>query len=71
MDGHSLYDVPYTNKLEYKMSDGSKILLTIVAFLVICFGFVKMQNDCEATDGRLMRTLYGTYECVHNKGASK
>ena len=53
------------------MSDGFKILLAIMFFLLLLLGFVNISEECEAKGGRLMKTLYNTYECVYEKGANK
>ena len=47
------------------MSDVTKILLVTLLFLVGVFAFVKVNSDCDAGGGRMMKTLYNTYECVY------
>jgi hypothetical protein len=46
------------------MSDGMKILAVLVAFVSLMFLFGGLQKECEATGGRLMKTLGNQFECV-------
>lgn len=46
------------------MSDSTKIILTILAGIALLSVFVSMNNDCEAKGGKLVKTMYSTYECA-------
>lgn len=51
----------------YNDTSSTSIIIGVLIALPILWGIWYNTQKCEASGGRYMKTLYNTYECIHER----